>query len=430
MIAMTGNDFFASPQPLGRPLPLDEHAVSVSLPTWADVVGYEEGDKRVTDLMKIGYPRFKVHACIEKLIELTRLKHCIEASQECLVLPTHSVASSFMKFLRDGGCLDDVSLISINYLDVHVVSYPAEFKGQGRKFWQHTGEIVSSRLIEDALLSIVSNSSSEEWAVTTSHNAGGQRLSASDAYMSEFRQAKCLPDSSLHSNVPDEKSQIESVLEIIKNRISSIIYEPPEQVTLCVSGMAAIFGALKSVQELDRQNNSKPGKIVVFGFPYLDTLKVRRCIHRRLDDIAVHILRMHTICPLLSCISLSHPHHSIPLFPFLFLYFTFLTFNHSPLLCHPILFFSSMHFLSFPILSTIIPALASSSTSSLPCPHLSPALSLVLSITCSLPCPHLLPALSLVLIYHWLSPLSCLSLALSLVLIYHLLSPLSCIVYV
>ena len=381
MIAMTGSDFFASPQPLGRPLPLDEHAVSVSLPTWADVVGYEEGDKRVTDLMKIGYPRFKVHACIEKLIELTRLKHRIEASQECLVLPTHSVASSFMKFLRDGGCLNDVSLIGINYLDVHVVSYPAEFKGQGRKFWQHTGEIVSSRLIEDALLSIASNSSSEEWAVTTSHNAGGLRLSASDAYMLEFRQAKCLPDSSFHSNIPDEKSQIESVLEVIKNRISSIIYEPPEQVTLCVSGMAAIFGALKSVQELDRQNNCIPGKIVVFGFPYLDTLKVRQFMHRRLRDIAVqHTLPVHTICPVISCnihsIIPCPSFHATLLLSFLLLYSPLLTFYPSPLLCSPFLFlffishafpFLSYHLLCFALLSIIIPALASSIPCSLPC---------------------------------------------------------------
>ena len=29
--------------PLGDPLPADEHACSVSLPTWSSVVGYEEG---------------------------------------------------------------------------------------------------------------------------------------------------------------------------------------------------------------------------------------------------------------------------------------------------------------------------------------------------------------------------------------------------
>ena len=42
---------------LGCPLPLDEHAVSVSLPTWRSVVGYEEGDVGVLAAMRTGYPR-------------------------------------------------------------------------------------------------------------------------------------------------------------------------------------------------------------------------------------------------------------------------------------------------------------------------------------------------------------------------------------
>jgi cystathionine gamma-synthase len=42
---------------LGQPLPLTNHAVSVSLPTWKDVVGYEEGCKEVIDCLKLGYPR-------------------------------------------------------------------------------------------------------------------------------------------------------------------------------------------------------------------------------------------------------------------------------------------------------------------------------------------------------------------------------------
>ena len=39
---------------LGCPIPLDEHAVSVSMPKWADVVGYEEGDPEIVAIMKIG----------------------------------------------------------------------------------------------------------------------------------------------------------------------------------------------------------------------------------------------------------------------------------------------------------------------------------------------------------------------------------------
>lgn len=58
---------FVSP-PLGYSIPyLTPHAVSVSLPTWRDNVGYEEGDKRVVDAMQTGYPRFFVHRSIQKV---------------------------------------------------------------------------------------------------------------------------------------------------------------------------------------------------------------------------------------------------------------------------------------------------------------------------------------------------------------------------
>lgn len=56
------------PIPLGSSVPaLTAHAISVSLPTWEDNIGYEEGDKRVVDKMETGYPRFFVHRSIQKV---------------------------------------------------------------------------------------------------------------------------------------------------------------------------------------------------------------------------------------------------------------------------------------------------------------------------------------------------------------------------
>lgn len=53
---------------LGAAVPaLTAHAISVSLPTWEDNVGYEEGDKRVMDVMVSGYPRFFIHLSIRKV---------------------------------------------------------------------------------------------------------------------------------------------------------------------------------------------------------------------------------------------------------------------------------------------------------------------------------------------------------------------------
>ena len=47
--------------------PFTPHAISVSLPTWRDNVGYEEGEKRVIDAMVCGYPRFFIHKTVLKV---------------------------------------------------------------------------------------------------------------------------------------------------------------------------------------------------------------------------------------------------------------------------------------------------------------------------------------------------------------------------
>ena len=59
---------FDEPVPLGAPVPaFTPHAISVSLPTWADNVAYEEGDPRVVDVQVSGYPRFFIHLSIRKV---------------------------------------------------------------------------------------------------------------------------------------------------------------------------------------------------------------------------------------------------------------------------------------------------------------------------------------------------------------------------
>jgi cystathionine gamma-synthase len=54
---------------LGRAIPDSRHAVSVCLPTWESVIGYEEGDEAVTSRMKCGYPRFFLHPDVVELHE-------------------------------------------------------------------------------------------------------------------------------------------------------------------------------------------------------------------------------------------------------------------------------------------------------------------------------------------------------------------------
>lgn len=53
--------------PLGTPIPGSPHSVSCSLPTMADVIGYEERNARVLGAMRAGYPRFAVHPFVQEL---------------------------------------------------------------------------------------------------------------------------------------------------------------------------------------------------------------------------------------------------------------------------------------------------------------------------------------------------------------------------
>lgn len=60
-------------QILGTCLPIaDFHAVSVSLPKWSDVVGYEEGKSEILHSLTSGYPRFRFHDAVYTLMEILR----------------------------------------------------------------------------------------------------------------------------------------------------------------------------------------------------------------------------------------------------------------------------------------------------------------------------------------------------------------------
>lgn len=57
-----------STKALGQPVPpFTSHAISMSLPTWRDNIDYEEGEKRVMDVLVNGYPRFYIQKNIEKV---------------------------------------------------------------------------------------------------------------------------------------------------------------------------------------------------------------------------------------------------------------------------------------------------------------------------------------------------------------------------
>ena len=59
---------------LGYPLPNSKHAVSVALPTWEDVIDYEEQKPECINSLKSIYPRFGLNPLLKKFIKELKLK--------------------------------------------------------------------------------------------------------------------------------------------------------------------------------------------------------------------------------------------------------------------------------------------------------------------------------------------------------------------
>jgi cystathionine gamma-synthase len=127
---------------LGQPLPESAHAVSVSLPRWQDVVGYEEKKPEVVAKMALGYPRFVIHPLVRELAQQLGL------GQPCLPFPSASAAEAAAAYIRTASG----ATASVNAGRGVFGVVTTEAGAQALKdFWQHTGLIVCSRQAEAAL---------------------------------------------------------------------------------------------------------------------------------------------------------------------------------------------------------------------------------------------------------------------------------------
>ncbi|KAJ7459751.1 pyridoxal phosphate-dependent transferase [Mycena latifolia] len=164
--------------PLGLALPaFTPHAISVSLPTWQDTIGYEEAEKRVVDAMISGYPRFFIHLSIRKLAQLCEQKFGAR-NESCMLFPSQKIADQCRSFIQDrslqtgkpvtarlihfsicpedklkqGPCVnEDTAPLSSAPACLHIVLFPEEAFPIAKQFWQHTGMGISSRLAEHCL---------------------------------------------------------------------------------------------------------------------------------------------------------------------------------------------------------------------------------------------------------------------------------------
>jgi cystathionine gamma-synthase len=190
------------------------HAVSVALPRWRDVVGYEEKFPEVTARLTSGYPRFVIHPVIQEVARQ------FTASGFCLPFPALEVAVQAASFVhRTTG--QPVTTENVRGLS-GVITTEAGFPAL-KAFWQHTGLILSTR-------------QAESWL-----QGRGPGPHSADPRL-ELRQT-----------------------------LASLYDCSVADVFLAPTGMAAQYAALRAVMA---RSPSQP--TVQLGFPYVDTLKLQQ----------------------------------------------------------------------------------------------------------------------------------------------------------
>ncbi len=230
---------------LGRPMPDSAHAVSVALPRWQDVMGYEEKAPAVMARLTSGYPRFVIHPLVQELARR------LGGGQPCLPFPSVRVAEMGAAFVRRSS---GESAKVITQQELHGVATTSAGYAALRAFWQHTGLIVSSRQAEACL--------------------AGRPGPAEDL---EVRQS-------------------------LRRQLAGFYDCAADDVFLAPTGMAAQFAALRAVLERN------PGRATAqLGFPYVDTLKLQQklghggILLHHLDRIAEELRTLLERQPLAAC---------------------------------------------------------------------------------------------------------------------------------
>jgi cystathionine gamma-synthase len=140
------------PLPLGRPIPDRPHAVSVSLPTLRDLIGYEEKDPAVVRQISLGYPRFVLHPCVRRLTAHLAERHRLAGRTLWLTTSARS-ADELAAHLRGAPAGRGARIATFESDGVHGAVHPEspDLFGEAKTFLQNTGMFLGSREAEDTL---------------------------------------------------------------------------------------------------------------------------------------------------------------------------------------------------------------------------------------------------------------------------------------
>ena len=201
-----------------------------------------------------------------------------------------------------------IRVLDFGVSGAHAVIFPAQtvFAIEAKSYWQHTGEVLSSRRAESVLAklglcekcndandkkrglkrvtsSFFNQEDGEKWANCPHTNELHLAMFPCDVVDHSVSVSESIDTSSaLLTSTSTSTSTLPCVNAFtgIQERIASIVGISASSVFLTPSGMASIYAALRSARRRDLENkpcsktSSKGGTAIVYGFPYLDTLKM------------------------------------------------------------------------------------------------------------------------------------------------------------
>ncbi|PYI07861.1 PLP-dependent transferase [Aspergillus sclerotiicarbonarius CBS 121057] len=315
---------------LGDSIPsLTPHAVSMSLPTWADNVDYETGEKRVMDKIPTGYPRFFIHNLIEVFADGIVAKYGTP-DQKAMLFPSRKAAQrclSFIKAKAESSIAGDVNIIDL-FLDkskeaseiivkvspsISAVIFHRELFPIAKQYWQHSGDGISSRQAELCHSLFSDGKLVDSAPQPLNQKRGPKRYQRGSEYQTFTKEHKVVSEGGKNSQLPltndvaetrestqflEERfgrnldvSFVDNAKVAIRRRIAGslvdevdLAVEPSPKVTsnsrgvpglsddnvyLYPCGMNAIFNTHRMMLEGRGQLKS-----IIFGFPYVDTLKI------------------------------------------------------------------------------------------------------------------------------------------------------------
>lgn len=220
------------------PVPNTWDAVSISLPTVGETHDYENGAIQLTS----GYPRFVEPLAVQVLNRRILREHYGREKAEsmaCITFPNDSIRTQALLYACKKAP-EASSLLKVATAESGACSIIWDSKDNkqyqfAKKFWQHAGEIISSR-----------------------HAAALCRSPHNDTpALQTFGTARF---SKTYESLQGELAACYQAMQ-------------PENVYLSPSGMASIFLAHNIVTALEP---SRSKKIVQFGFPYTDTKMINQ----------------------------------------------------------------------------------------------------------------------------------------------------------